>query len=66
MKVRVASEKCQGHGRCYGTAPDVFHADEEGFAANQDIDIEIPESHRASAMTAVRACPEGAIMIVEE
>ena len=31
MKVKIDSEQCQGHGRCYDLAPDVFGDDEEGY-----------------------------------
>ena len=30
MKVRVDNAACQGHGRCYAFAPDVFESDDEG------------------------------------
>ena len=26
MKVHVDQDRCEGHGRCYATAPDVFEA----------------------------------------
>ena len=32
MKVRVDQEKCQGHGRCYALAPDLFESDDYGNA----------------------------------
>ena len=31
MKVRIDPDKCQGHGRCYDLAPEVFTDDEEGY-----------------------------------
>ena len=31
MKVRINPELCQGHGRCYDLAPELFGADEEGY-----------------------------------
>ena len=31
MRVSIDSGKCQGHGRCYDLAPDLFGEDEEGF-----------------------------------
>ena len=30
MKVRVITEKCQGHGRCYSLAPELFESDDYG------------------------------------
>ncbi|MFC5749009.1 ferredoxin [Actinomadura rugatobispora] len=31
MKVRIDSERCQGHGRCYDLAPELFGDDKEGY-----------------------------------
>ena len=31
VKVQINSERCQGHGRCYDLAPDLFGDDDEGF-----------------------------------
>ena len=33
MKIRVDSEKCQGHARCYGLAPEIFDVDDYGQAS---------------------------------
>ena len=27
MKIRVDPDKCQGHARCYGLAPEIFDVD---------------------------------------
>lgn len=32
MRVRIDPEKCQGQGRCYDLAPQVFTDDEEGYS----------------------------------
>ena len=32
MKIQFDREKCQGHGRCYALAPDLFDCDDEGYA----------------------------------
>ena len=32
MKVQIDSQLCQGHGRCYDLAPDLFGEDDEGYA----------------------------------
>jgi len=29
VKIRIDPERCQGHGRCYDLAPDLFGDDEE-------------------------------------
>jgi ferredoxin len=31
VKVQISSERCQGHGRCYDLAPDLFGDDDEGY-----------------------------------
>jgi ferredoxin len=31
MKVQIDPGLCQGHGRCYDLAPDLFGADDEGY-----------------------------------
>ena len=33
MKIRVDPEKCQGHARCYGLAPEIFDVDDYGQAS---------------------------------
>jgi ferredoxin len=62
-KVKVDSEKCQGHNRCYAMAPGVFKVDELGYATprgdgelKNEKDIELAER-------AVANCPERAISI---
>jgi ferredoxin len=30
MRVRIDTDKCTGHGRCYTLAPEVFGEDDEG------------------------------------
>jgi ferredoxin len=32
MKIHLDTEKCQGHGRCYSLAPDLFDCDDLGTA----------------------------------
>ncbi len=65
MKVRVIDEKCQGHGRCYALAPDVFEADDYGNA-HELHDGVVPAGMEDDARLAVDNCPEYAITVVEE
>ena len=37
MRVSIDSATCQGHGRCYDLAPDLFGEDEEGYAVLTDL-----------------------------
>jgi ferredoxin len=60
-KVCVDADRCEGHGRCYTLAPDVFDADEVGHAVvlveNVTGDLE------AQAVEAEKNCPEAAITL---
>jgi ferredoxin len=63
MKVHI-TDRCAGHGRCYGLAPEVFEDDDAGFGVVK-LDGAIPAALQESAMTAAAACPEGAIQLDE-
>ena len=65
MKLQINAELCQGHGRCYDLAPDLFGDDEEGFGQVLGDGIVAPGSDR-EARLAVMNCPEQAIELVEE
>ena len=65
MKVRVDDETCQGHGRCYATAPELFEADDLGNG-HEIGDGSVPADLEHKARVAVANCPEEAITIVGE
>ena len=65
MKVRIDRERCQGHGRCYDLAPQVFTDDEEGYSVALNDGV-VPAGSEDLARLAVANCPESAIGIVEE
>ncbi len=60
MRIVLDSEKCQGHGRCYGLATDLFEADDEGFAVLL-VTGDVPEGREDAARLAADNCPEFAI-----
>jgi ferredoxin len=60
MKVHVDPELCQGHGRCYATAPEVFAADDVGNGVEIG-DGTVPAALEHKARLAVANCPECAI-----
>ena len=60
MRVMVDSERCQGHGRCVMTAPDLFDLDDDGYAFVRN-DGEVPAESEALAHQAIANCPEQAI-----
>ena len=65
MKVRVDSEKCQGHNRCYALAPGLFDVDDYGFAVAAG-DGTVPAGEEDLARLAVANCPEFAVEIFED
>ncbi|HEY2509160.1 MAG TPA: ferredoxin [Streptosporangiaceae bacterium] len=65
MKLLINTELCQGHGRCYDLAPDLFGEDEEGFGQVLG-DGPVPPDAEREARLAVANCPEHAIELVEE
>jgi ferredoxin len=64
MKVHVDQEKCQGHGRCYALAPEVFDADDIGNGVELG-DGTVPPELEDKARLAVENCPEQAIILEE-
>lgn len=60
MKVHINPDLCQGHGRCYDLAPDVFGDDEEGYGKVRG-DGTVPPGQEDNARLAVVNCPEHAI-----
>jgi ferredoxin len=64
MSVSIDPERCQGHGRCYDLAPEVFGADDEGYGVVLG-DGTVPAGLRERARLAELNCPESAIELVE-
>ena len=64
MRVRVDSEKCQGHNRCYALAPELFDVDDYGDAHELNDGV-VPPELEEKARLAVSNCPEFAISIEE-
>lgn len=62
MKIHFDAAKCQGHGRCYSLAPDLFDSDDLGNAVvlvPGDLDAE----QLKKATLAASNCPEYAIEV---
>lgn len=68
MKVQIDSNLCQGHGRCYDLAPDLFGEDEEGYATLTDLtaDRDVPADREGDARLAAANCPESAVLVQQE
>ena len=65
MRVRVDSEKCQGHNRCFVVAGELFELDDYGYAHEVNDGV-VPPDLAEKARLAVINCPERAIAIEEE
>lgn len=61
MRVRLDTERCTGHGRCYEAAPDVFDADDRGHCVV--LAAEVPAGREADVQLAVDNCPEQALAL---
>ena len=65
LRVRVASERCQGHNRCCSIAPELFEADDLGNARVIG-DGRVAPGLEAKAKLAVANCPEHAVRLTHE
>lgn len=64
MKIAIDAQKCQGHGRCFSLAPQLFDSDElgNGFVIG---DGTVPPALYDLARKCQANCPEHAISIEE-
>ena len=65
LRVRVDSDRCQGHNRCCALAPELFEADDLGNARVKG-DGSVPPGLEAKAKLAVANCPEHAVRLSHE
>ena len=65
MKIRVDDSRCEGHGRCYALAPDLFEPDDIGNGHEIGDGSVAPEQEH-NARLAVANCPERAITMEED
>jgi len=64
VKLQIDVDLCQGNGRCYDLAPDLFGDDEEGYGKVLG-DGAVPPVKEDDARRAVLNCPERAIRLLE-
>jgi len=64
VRVHVDTAKCQGHGRCYALAPELFEANEVGDGREIG-DGSVSPEHEAAARKAQSNCPEHAVILTE-
>jgi ferredoxin len=61
MKIRIDTDLCTGHGRCYSLAPELFEPDDEG---NGVVRHEVvPAGQEDAARRAASNCPERAVIV---
>ena len=65
MRLQINSDLCQGHGRCYDLAPELFGDDDEGFGQVAGAGVVPPDRDREARLAAAN-CPERAIELLEE
>jgi ferredoxin len=61
VRIRLDADRCQGHGRCYVLAPDLFDADDYGHCVL--LVDEVPEGRQDDARSGVENCPEQALSL---
>jgi ferredoxin len=65
MKIRVDDSRCEGHGRCYSIAPELFEADDYGNGHEIGDGAVAPELEDKARKAALN-CPERAVFIEED
>ena len=65
MKLRVDTDLCRGHGRCYTLAPNLLEDDDEGYVTVRGQEITVAVDHVDDARNAADSCPERAIALLE-
>jgi ferredoxin len=63
VRISVDVDRCEGHGRCYDLAPQLFAPDDEGHATLVDPSGEVAPDLESAAAAAVRNCPEVALSV---
>lgn len=61
MKIRIDSDLCTGHGRCYSLAPELFEPDDEGNGVV--LQEQVPAGQEDAARRAAANCPERAVIV---
>ncbi len=64
VRVSIDVDQCQGHGRCFSLAPELFAFDDLGNGVVRG-DGTVDETHLDAARLAVANCPEHAVSLEE-
>jgi ferredoxin len=65
MRVVVDRARCQGHGRCYDLAPDVFESDERG-RVDVAVTGDLSPNLEPDARIGIANCPESALRLIPD
>ncbi len=63
MKIHVDYGRCEGHGMCVTTAPDVFALDDDGVVQYAFDGHEVPAAQMKEAQFAADTCPVAALRV---
>jgi ferredoxin len=66
VRITVDADRCEGHGRCYDLAAELFQPDDDGHVVLVDASGRVAPQQEAQAVAAVRNCPEQALAIDAE
>ena len=64
MRVRIDTDRCQGHQMCAIRAPELFGSDDEGYGTVL-VAGDVPPQLEVSARQALTSCPERAVLVEE-
>jgi ferredoxin len=62
VHIKVKKIACQGNGRCYEAAPDVYELDDLGYNVGGEFDVD-DEQFGEAALKGASVCPEKAILV---
>ncbi|MER6975845.1 ferredoxin [Streptomyces carpinensis] len=65
MRIRADLAKCQGHGLCRMSAPDVYGVTDDEGQVIVEFEGDVPAELEDAAALGVESCPELALEIVE-
>jgi ferredoxin len=62
LRIVIDAESCQGHGRCWDSAPELVDDDDAGHGVVRG-DGTVPAELEEKARTVFHACPEQAVTL---
>lgn len=62
MHIKVKKAQCQGNGRCFEVAPEVYELDDLGYNVGGEFDVD-DEHFGEAAFKGASVCPEKAILV---